>query len=73
MGQQIPSRQIEGPLVESIVEGDNVTVNNTDPRNPIISATATATTHLVPLTTVVGGVPQLVWDADNQLVFTEVS
>lgn len=30
------------------------------------------TTVLVPLTTVVGGVPQLVWGADHQLVMTEV-
>lgn len=28
-------------------------------------------TVLVPLTTSVGGVPELVWDADNQLVMTE--
>lgn len=26
---------------------------------------------LVPLTTVIGGVPDLVWDADNQLVMTK--
>lgn len=29
-------------------------------------------TRLVPLTTVVGGVPELVWDEDNNLVMTEV-
>lgn len=29
--------------------------------------------HLVPLTTVLDGVPQLVWDEDNNLVMTEVT
>lgn len=30
------------------------------------------TTALVPLTTVIAGEPSLVWDTDNQLVYTEV-
>jgi hypothetical protein len=59
---------VPGPLpasgVESITAGANVRVNSTDPAHPIVSA-------LVPLTTVVGGVPEPVWDADNQLVLTE--
>lgn len=33
----------------------------------------TATTALIPLTTDVGGVPDFVWDEDNQLVLTEVA
>lgn len=35
--------------------------------------TGVAATHLIPLTTSINGVPELVWDADNQLVMTEVS
>lgn len=30
-------------------------------------------TQLVPLTTTVGGVPELVWDANDELVLTEVT
>lgn len=52
--------------VESVVEGSNVSVDNTDPANPVVSALV-----LEPLTTEVGGVPDLVWDDDNQLVMTE--
>lgn len=57
--------------LESVVEGDGVLVDDTDPLNPIVSI-APATSALLPLTTVVGGVPGLVWDANNELVLTEV-
>lgn len=41
---------------------------------PLDSKADVAHTHsmLVPLTTSINGVPELVWDADNQLVMTEV-
>lgn len=52
--------------VESVVGGTNVDVDNTDPAHPIIS-----TVPLVPLTTSINGVPDLVWDTDDQLVLTE--
>lgn len=42
-----------------------ITVDNTDPANPIISSA-------VLLTTVIDGTPALVWDQFN-LVYTEVS
>lgn len=35
-------------------------------------ATPTTTTQLVPLTTTIGGVPELVWDDNDNLVMTEV-
>lgn len=53
--------------VESVTAGSNVTVNNTDPANPVVSASV-----LEPLTTEIGGVPAGVWDDDNKLVMTEV-
>lgn len=53
-------------LVLSLTAGTNIWIDtSTDPAHPIVGA-------LVPLTTVIGGVPDLVWDADDQLVFTEV-
>lgn len=56
----------------TIHAGDNIVVDNTDPLNPIISARL-----LEPLTTEVWDgsmwVPQLVWDADNELVLTTVT
>jgi hypothetical protein len=58
-----------GDVVLEVVEGDGVSVDTTDPKRPVVSAVIPA--QLVPLTTVVDGVPDLVWDADNQLVFTE--
>lgn len=36
-----------------------------------IAAAVSALPALVPLTTTVDGAPQLVWDADDQLVLTE--
>ena len=57
--------------VESVSAGTGITVDNTDPANPIVAAIPVI--QLVPLTTVIGGVPDLVWDADNQLVFTEAT
>lgn len=48
----------------SIVAGTHIDVDATDPANPVISA-------YVPLTTVVDGVPDLVWDADNNLITTK--
>lgn len=50
--------------VESVVAGTHVDVDDTDPANPIVSA-------YVPLTTVVDGVPDLVWDEDNNLITTK--
>lgn len=29
--------------IQSIVQGDNITIDNTDPSNPVVSATGTAT------------------------------
>ena len=53
--------------VLTIAAGTNASVDNTDPHNPIVSAIV-----LEPLTTETGGVPDLVWDTDNQLVMTRV-
>ena len=52
--------------VESVTGGSNVTVDNTDPQNPVVSVKIFA-----PLTTEVGGAPDFVWDDDNQQVMTE--
>lgn len=46
--------------------GDNITIDNTDPAHPVISARV-----VEPLTTEINGVPDLVWDDDNRLVMTE--
>lgn len=61
-----------GAVVTGLTSADS-SVTITDNGDGTLDLAATTTTHLVPLTTVVGGVPQLVWDADNQLVLTEVS
>jgi hypothetical protein len=63
LGEWVP---VDPPVtgIQSIVAGARVAVDDTAPANVIVSA-------LAPLTTVVGGVPDLVWDADNNLVFTE--
>lgn len=37
-----------------------------------LQVSAVITSRLLPLTTVIGGVPDFVWDADNKLVYTEV-
>lgn len=55
-----------GTTVAAIVPGANVTVDNTDPTHPIVTAAI-----LEPLTTEIGGVPDFVWDGDNKLVMTE--
>jgi hypothetical protein len=54
----------------TIEAGTNVTV--TENTNTIeIAADAAAATHAwMPLTTLVGGVPELVWDADGSLIPT---
>lgn len=61
-----PTPVAVGTVVRSIVAGENIDVDDTDPDNPIVSAVL-----LMPLTTEIGGVPDLVWDSDNQLVLTE--
>ena len=53
--------------VQTIVEGANVTVDDTDSENPVVAALV-----LEPLTTDINGVPDLVWDDDNQLIMTGV-
>jgi hypothetical protein len=53
--------------VQSLVEGDNVTIDDTDPEHPVISVAL-----LVPWTTTVNGVPDLVWDSNDELVLIEV-
>jgi hypothetical protein len=52
-----------------LADGSSTTVN-IDSATGEVSIDASLV-QLVPLTTVVGGVPELVWDADNQLVLTE--
>lgn len=52
--------------------GDGVTAWNDLPYYTAGDGGGTPTTAHVPLTTVVGGVPELVWDADDSLVLTEV-
>lgn len=64
-----------GGTVDSIVAGANITVDATDPANPIVSSTGGgggSGNQYVPLTTTVGGVPELVWDSNDALVLTEV-
>lgn len=60
-------REYQPRALPVIRAGPNVTVDNTDPLNPIVGAIV-----LEPLTTETGGVPDLVWDTDNQLVMTRV-
>ncbi|MBO9523909.1 MAG: hypothetical protein J7518_20435 [Nocardioidaceae bacterium] len=43
-----------------------------NPATHELQVSAAITTRLLPLTTVIGGVPDLVWDADNKLVYSEV-
>lgn len=63
-----PDTQVWGPGasgVQTASQGNGtVIIDNTDPANPIFST-------MVVLTTEIGGVPDLVWDSDNQLVYTE--
>lgn len=54
--------------ISTVVAGPGIAIDTTDPANPIVSSTSTP---IEPLTTEIGGVPDLVWDDDNQLVMTE--
>ena len=54
--------------VQSIIPGAYVEVDDADPANPVVSAIV-----LEPLTTEIGGVPDLVWDDNNKLVMTEAT
>lgn len=50
--------------VESVTAGTYIEVDATDPAHIIVTA-------MVPMTTTVGGVPQLVFDDDGHLIYTE--
>jgi hypothetical protein len=52
-------RMVDGTNTTVTISGDTVQI---DAAAPLI----------VPLTTSINGVPELVWDSNNQLVFTEV-
>lgn len=55
--------------VMSVVQGTNMIVDITDPHNPIVSLAS----ELYVLTSTLGADPVLVWDGDDQLVYTEVT
>ena len=57
-----PGNVADGTYAVTVVSG---TIVSLDPVTP------TASSALVPLTTEINGVPDLVWDDDNQLVMTE--
>ncbi|WP_332645104.1 hypothetical protein [Aeromicrobium sp.] len=68
--------EFANPVVDVDMDAHKI-IDLADGTNPQDAATvaqldAATSTVTVPLTTVVGGVPELVWDADNQLVLTEV-
>lgn len=50
--------------VQTVTAGTYIKVDATDPAHIIVTA-------MVPLTTTVGGVPQLVFDDDGHLIYTE--
>jgi len=58
------------PGVESIVQGANIHVDATDPLHPIVSASSVS---YLALTTTVNGVPDEVWDDNDEQVLQEVS
>lgn len=58
-------------VVAAVVPGSGISVDNTDPTHPIV-AVVPATTRFVPLTTVVGGEPCVVWDSNDEIVWTEI-
>jgi hypothetical protein len=67
---QNSDQYVPGTAVRSVVEGANTSVDSTDPQHPVITFTPPPVEILVPLTTEIGGVPEEVWDDDNQLVMT---
>lgn len=83
MTNRIDPREISG-LTTGVLEDFDTTTPPAEGQVPVWDDTlgkyvpgtptggGSSTTALVPLTTVVGGVPELVWDDDNNLVMTEV-
>lgn len=63
---------VRDTLGSALVAGSGVTIVVDDAANTV-TINAPARPAVVPLTTVVGGVPELVWDSANNLVMTEVA
>ena len=68
------AERIRDVIGAALVAGTNITITVNDAGDTItIAVTGVPSgTRLIPLTTVIGGVPDFVWDADNELVLTEV-
>lgn len=56
---------VPGLVIQAIIAGTGVTVDSANLAAPVVAAA-----QLEPLTTEANGVPDLVWDDDNQLVMT---
>lgn len=68
----LDAEAVRDTIAAALVQGVGVQITVDDAAETITIAVTPDSTRLAPLTTTVGGVPQLVWNEDDNLVMTEV-